>query len=119
MSFCYKSARIWKLAGYFIIAIKIVLPLIIIILGIVDFAKAVVSSDQKVIKDAGGSLLRRLIAAVIIFFIPTIIHFIFEVVAGYSEDVKNDFENCFNCLVYPNNKCDTTYDPNDGFFPTD
>lgn len=118
MGFCYRSAKIWQLLGYFIIVIKIVLPLIIIILGILDLGRAVVSSEQKVIKDAGGALLRRLIAAVAIFFVPTLIHFIFEVVAGYSEDVKNDYENCFDCLVYPNDKCDTTYDPNDGFFPT-
>ena len=119
MSFCYKSARIWQLLGYFIIVIKIVLPLIIIILGVLDLGRAVVSSEQKVIKDAGGALLRRLIAAVAIFFVPDLIHFIFEVVADYSDDVKKDYENCFDCLVYPSDKCDTSYDSNDDFFPTD
>ena len=41
MGFCYRSAKIWQLLGYFIIVIKIVLPLIIIILGVLDLGRAV------------------------------------------------------------------------------
>ena len=47
-----------------------------------------------------------------IFFIPTIIDFIFDVVGGLSEEMHEDYENCFNCLTHPDS-CDTSYDPND------
>ena len=52
MDFCYKSARIWQIVGYIIAIVKIIIPLVIIILGVIDLGRAVVSSDQKIIKDA-------------------------------------------------------------------
>ena len=116
MEFCHKSARIWQIVGYIIMIVKIVIPLIIIILGIIDLGKAVVSSDQKIIKDAGGNLLKRIILGVCIFFIPQIVDLIFQMVGGFSEEMRSDYENCLTCLVDPGS-CDTSYDPNN-FFPT-
>ena len=116
MSFCYKTAIIWQVVGYVFLIAKIVIPIILIILGIVDIGKAVISSDDKAISKAAKSLLMRTIAAVCIFFIPTIIGVIFDFVAGFNEDMQNDAQNCIDCLVSPNGSCDTSYD--DGVFPT-
>ena len=112
MDFCYKSARIWQIVGYIMAIVKIIIPLVIIVLGVIDLGRAVVSSDQKIIKDAGGNLVKRVILGICIFFIPTIIDFIFDVVGGLSEEMHEDYENCFNCLTHPDS-CDTSYDPND------
>ena len=30
-------------------------------------------------------------------------------VAGFNEDIKNDYENCVVCLTDPYNECDTSY----------
>ena len=116
MSFCYKTAIIWQVVGYVFLIAKIVIPIILIILGIVDIGKAVISSDDKAISKAAKSLLMRTIAAVCIFFIPTIIGVIFDFVAGFNEDMQNDAQNCIDCLVSPNGSCDTSYDG--GVFPT-
>ena len=118
MGFCSRTANIWQILGYCLLILKIIIPLIIIILGTVDLGKAVVSSDQKVIKDAGGNLLKRIILGVCIFFIPNIIDVIFNFVADFSEDIRNDYENCFDCLVYPGTSCDTSgVNSNNDFFP--
>lgn len=45
-NFCLKTSGMWQLAGYVLFAIKIIVPLIIIVLGIIDFAKASLSSDD-------------------------------------------------------------------------
>ena len=116
MSFCYKTAIIWQVVGYVFLIAKIVIPIILIILGIVDIGKAVISSDDKAISKAAKSLLMRTIAAVCIFFIPTIIGVIFDFVAGFNEDMQKDAQNCIDCLVSPNGSCDTSYDG--GVFPT-
>ena len=110
MSFCYKTAIIWQVVGYVFLIAKIVIPIILIILGMVDIGKAVISSDDKAISKAAKTLLIRTIAAVCIFFVPTIIKVLFEFVAGFNEDMKNDAENCINCLTSPNGSCDTSYE---------
>lgn len=117
MDFCYKTASIWQIAGYGFLILKIVIPLILIILGIIDFGKAVLSSDDKSIKDATITLVKRVIAGVIIFFIPTVIKVIFGYIAGFTSDMQDDFMNCVNCLTSPNNACDTSYEGE--IFPTD
>ncbi len=39
--FCLRTSAIWQFVGYGLFALKILVPLIIIIFGIVDFAKAI------------------------------------------------------------------------------
>ena len=47
MDFCYKTANIWQIIGYVFLILKIIITLILIILGIIDVGKAVISSDEK------------------------------------------------------------------------
>ena len=58
-----------QIVGYILYIAKILVPLILIILGTIDFAKATISSDDKAPKDALAALVRRIIIAVIIFLI--------------------------------------------------
>ena len=69
LSFCSDSAKLWKLIGRVMLVFKIVIPLLLIIFGMIDLGKAVIASDEKAIKAATNSIIRRLIAAVVIFFI--------------------------------------------------
>lgn len=55
-----------------------VIPIILIVLGIVDLSKAVVSSDEKKTKEAQKMFFSRVIYAVVIFLIPTIISLLFR-----------------------------------------
>ena len=97
LGFCAETADIWRILGYVVVIIKIVIPLILIILGMVDLGKAVVSSDEKAINKSVGSLIRRFIAAVVIFFVPTIISAIF--------DALNLIDNPSECLCTMCYKC--------------
>ena len=55
-----------------------VIPIILIVLGIVDLSKAVVSSDEKKTKEAQKMFFTRVIYAVVIFLIPTIMSLLFN-----------------------------------------
>ena len=90
MDFCYKTAEVWQIIGYAFLVLKIVIPIILVVLGIVDIGKAVLSSDEKLIKDGVMKLVKRVIAAVIIFFIPTVINVLFQFIGGFSESIRND-----------------------------
>ena len=98
--FCWQTSGIWQFAGYAVMVLKIVIPAILIILGIVALGKAVIAADDKEIKTAVNSLIKKFIAAVIIFFIPSIISGLFSVVAGFGS-VKPDYDVCVKCISNP------------------
>ena len=105
--FCQNSnvLKVFKVFGYIIFVAKILIPLLLIIFGSVDFAKAIISSDDKMIKDAGMSLAKRFIAGIIVFFIPTILNFLLSLVYNI-DDVRTKFSSCTTCLLEPNS-CET------------
>lgn len=103
LNFCGRTAPIWQFVGYFFVALKIAVPIIIIVLGIVDFAKAVVSSDDKAISKATSSLFKRFIIGVIIFFVPTIVDVVFGFISDFTGDITTPIVACEECLLNPTN----------------
>lgn len=55
-----------------------VVPIILIALGIIDFVQAIFANDENVMKKAQTKFLKRVIIAVIILLIPTILQFILK-----------------------------------------
>lgn len=102
-NFCTKTGGLLEYVGYALLIFKIAIPLIIIVLGMMDFGKAVVSEKDEDVKKQAVKLLRRAIAGVIIFFIPTIVIWIFKTIDGFKEDAGN-FKNCETCLLKPGSK---------------
>ncbi len=97
-AFCVGTAKIWKLVGNILFIFKIVIPLLVIIFGMIDLGKAVVASKDDEIKKAAKSLGMRALAGLIIFFIPTLVGFLFLMVDGISED---DYKPCADCISKP------------------
>ena len=101
-NFCSGSVlNIFTAIGWVIQVIKIAIPLILIIFGSIDFGKAIIASKDDEVKKAGKSLVMRVIAGVIIFFIPTIVNFVITLIGG--EDIYNgsDFGACTECMLNP------------------
>ena len=104
-----KSA--FKIIGYVILIIKWIVPLIIIVLGMVDFGKASISNDEKALNKATGALIRRIVAGVAIFFIPTIILAALDVIKitkGIEKENDTTFGVCTKCMFDPINSCNTS-----------
>lgn len=97
-----------RIIGYVVEIAKWIAPLIIIVLGMVDFGKAVISSDDKAISKAASSLLRRFIAGVVIFFIPTILLTIFNII-GVTGGIENEdntrYGACTSCILDASKNC--------------
>lgn len=107
------AAEIWQFIGKILFVFKIAIPLLLIVFGMIDLGKAVIASDDKEIKNATTKLMKRAIAGVVIFFIPTLVGFIFSIVNGFGS-VKSTYEFCKNCIVNPySTDCPAT----DGFTP--
>ena len=95
-----------RLVSYFIIILKTATPIILIIMGMVQIIKAIANSNEDEIKKAKSSLIKKLIAAVLVFFSISIVQFVVDQVV--DNDEKGSLGACLNCFI--NNNCgDTTY----------
>ena len=103
--FCANTANIWQIVGYILMVFKIIIPIILTVMGMLDLGKAVVASKSDEVKKASTTLAFRVVGAVIIFLIPTIIGFIIGVIGGFSDDVETDYNVCKSCIVSPS-KCE-------------
>ena len=79
-----------------VMIVKIVVPILLIIFGMLDLAKAVIASKEDEIKKAQMTFVKRLIAAVIVFFVVSLVQVVIRFVAGGDED---SVMGCFNCFV--------------------
>lgn len=88
--------------------IKIVVPIILIIMAIVDITKSIVSQDDSKMSKSTKTLVKRLISAVIVFFIVGIIQFVCGLVNNNSLD-----ETCMGIISNPWQKIDASSETND------
>lgn len=93
-------ARTLKFIGLLLFLAKILVPAIIIILGMMDFGKAMLGNKDDEMMKKLPILAKRIAAGVIIFFIPTIIEFLFSSLDGYSETLSQ-YSNCRTCILDP------------------
>ena len=106
-TFCLDSVGIWRFMGEIIYIIRIVVPIIIVLLGTIDLGKAVMSGEEKTVKESQKSFIKRLIYGVAIFFIFIIVEVIFGLL-GVETD-KGDTKVCWDCATKPHNKSCISY----------
>lgn len=82
--------QIIAIVGFVLRIIQWVVPIILIILGTIDLVKAVIAGKEEEIKNNQKTLIKRVIAAVIVFLIPLIV----GVITGLLG--TNDWKDCWN-----------------------
>ena len=75
---CGFSARLLVWLSNILRWIKYILPVIVIVMGILDFIKAIAAGKDDELKKAQGSFTKRLIAAALVFLIPLIVEFVLD-----------------------------------------
>ena len=79
--------------------LQIGIPIILIVLGTFDLGKAVISSDDKAVKEAQSKLIKRCIYAIAVFFIVTLLSVLFSIVGGIAGNDApglQDWSECWN-----------------------
>lgn len=107
VSFCEQTANIWKVFGDVLNIIRIVIPIIIILLGMLDLGKIVISGDSKAMKESQKMFIKRLIYGIAIFFVGTIVKLAFSLVGDNITD--GDSKTCWVCVARPDDKECTKY----------
>lgn len=95
-----------KLISYCVNILKIATPIILIVVGMITLLKALVASKEDELKKAQASLIKKIIASVMVFFVVSIVQFVILKVANKSETAS--ISDCMSCFL--NNDCySTTY----------
>lgn len=100
--------RTFKIIGMCINIVKIVVPLIIIGTAMVSIFKTVTSGKADDLKGSFSLIVKKLIAGLIIFLIPSALDFAFDSLIGYDD---SGFTACSNCLLDTGNCTIPTEDP--------
>ena len=86
--------KVLRFIGYILQLAFILVPVILIVIGSIDFVKAVAAGKDDDIKKAQSTFVKRIIAAVIVFLVPYII--------GVLLNVLNQTKsNCYTCVMNP------------------
>ena len=100
---CDDLGPVLRIVGIAIFIIKVVVPIMLIVVGMLDMAKAVTEKDENKIKDAQQKLIKKAIAAVLVFLVVTIVGVLMNLVGA------EDYKQCTGCLTDPW-KCNSNTD---------
>ena len=92
---CGELEPVLKIVGIVVWGIKVVVPIILILVGMLDLAKAVTEKSEDKIKEAQQKLIKRAIAAVLVFLVVTFVSLLMGLIGG------KDYESCKECILHP------------------
>jgi len=103
LSTCADLAPIVRLIKFGVLPLLyVVIGIIIVVLVIIDIAKAVIASDEKEVKGYQKAAIRRVIYGVIIFFVVVIVNLVFNLLSSSGatgDDVSEaTWHDCWTCI---------------------
>ncbi|MBQ9072521.1 MAG: hypothetical protein IJY25_05140 [Bacilli bacterium] len=91
------DARIPQIVSTVITVIKIVVPVLLVIFGMLDLMKGIVAQKDDEIKKGQQIFIKRLISGALVFFVFTIVQLIISFVAEDSEETN--IMTCAKCFI--------------------
>ena len=76
--------------------IKWGVPILLILFGTIDLAKAVIAGKEDEMKKAQNTFIKRLVYAVAVFLVVALVQFVMSIV-GDSSSSDNDFSSWSDC----------------------
>ncbi|MGM9878158.1 MAG: hypothetical protein ACI33S_05885 [Bacilli bacterium] len=94
-SICDDLSPLLRIVGIALKLIQYAVPIMLIVIGSIDFAKATTEKDEKAIKDAQNKFMKRGIMALIVFLIVPIVSVLMTLVSGEG------YKDCMECISSP------------------
>ncbi len=82
-----------------IVLLKIAIPILLIIFGMLDFAKGVIAGKEDEIKNGQHMFIKRAISAFLVFFVVTIVQAVIELADDKNSDNESTVWNCANLIL--------------------
>ena len=89
--------KVPNLVSTAILVIKIVVPVLLVIFGMMDLMKGITAGKEDEIKKGQQLFIKRLIAGALVFFVFTIVQLLISFVA--DDEDKDNITNCANCFL--------------------
>lgn len=93
----FMPVAVANLVSMVINTIKVLVPVILIVMGLIDFTKAMTKQKEDEMKKAQTIFIKRLIAGVLVFFVVAIVQFAFGIVNKATGE--NSYMGCVSCFV--------------------
>ena len=90
-----------------IILIKIAVPIILILFGMIDMGKGVVAGKEDEIKKGQNTFIKRLIAGVVVFFMVSITQLVITII---DKESNGEFWKCANDIMNGKTQQEIEYD---------
>ena len=101
--FCFAAQPALRIVGWVYVGIEIVVPILLIFMGMFDLAKAVTEKSEEKIKSAQQLLVKRAIAAALVFLVAFLVGLIMRIVGN------DQYKKCIDCVTAPFGKnCSNT-----------
>ena len=75
--------------------VMVIIPVALIVYRTIDLGKAVIASDEKEVKSAQSRLIKRMIYAALIFFVPMLVGVVMNLVSAGGEGDTTSWSNCW------------------------
>lgn len=115
-SFCDQEGvlKALKVLSVLIMIAKIAVPIILIVVGSIDYGKAMMSDNQDAIEKTTQSLIKKVIVGLIIFLVPTIVNAVISSSQSAQDkaDASGEFIKCAMCFA-GDSSCDGYIDSAD------
>lgn len=85
-------------------AVKVFIPIVLIFFGMLDMGKAVIQQKEDEIKKSEMLFVKRIIAAILVFLVASIVQIIFGFLGNKSEG-NQDITGCIDCFLSGPDHC--------------
>ena len=92
------DVKIANLVHLIIVVIKIAVPVILVVFGMMDLVKGLIAQKDDEIKKGQQTFIKRLITAALVFFLISIVQLVIGFVAGNDSEGRG-IMNCANCFI--------------------
>ena len=95
--------KVPEISSWLITLLQVAVPVILIIMGVIDFVKSLSSQKDDEIKKNQQMFVKRVITAVIIFFVVVVVKLLVSLVSS-GQTEKESIVKCIDCFI--SNKCE-------------
>lgn len=101
------DAMVPNFVSMIVTIVKIAIPIILIVLGLFDLGKATVAQKDDEIKKAQMTFVKRIIAAVLVFFVVAIVQLVFGLLNKAQNNDDPEATNPIDCVdCFINGSCE-------------
>ena len=94
-----------RFVGRVINIIKVVTPIVLIIMGMVDMARATTANSEKDMDASRKRFMKRIVYAVMVFFVISVVQLLFSILKTSVFKNENNLLGCMTCVL--GGECDT------------